>query len=34
MTSGTGTCSVIANQAANSDYAAAPQITKSVTAKQ
>jgi len=32
MTSGTGTCSVIANQAGNSNYAAAPQITKTVTA--
>ncbi len=34
MTSGTGTCSVIANQAANSNYAAAPQVTKTATAKQ
>jgi sugar lactone lactonase YvrE/phosphotransferase system HPr-like phosphotransfer protein len=34
MTSGTGTCSVIANQAGNSNYAAAPQVTKTVTAKQ
>jgi hypothetical protein len=34
MTSGTGTCSVIANQAGNSNYAAAPQVTKSVTATQ
>ena len=34
MTSSTGTCSVIANQAGNSNYAAAPQVTKSVTAKQ
>jgi hypothetical protein len=33
MTSGTGTCSVIANQAGNSNYAAAPQVTKTVTAK-
>ncbi len=33
ITSSTGTCSVIANQAGNSDYAAAPQVTKSVTAK-
>ncbi len=32
MTSGTGTCSVIANQAGNSTYAAAAQVTKSVTA--
>jgi hypothetical protein len=32
MTNSTGTCSVIANQAANSNYAAAPQITKTVTA--
>ena len=32
MTSGTGTCSVIANQAGNSNYTAAPQVTKSVTA--
>jgi hypothetical protein len=32
MTSGSGTCSVIANQAGNSNYAAAPQVTKSVTA--
>ena len=28
MTSGTGTCSVIANQAGNCNYAAAPQVTK------
>jgi len=34
MTSATGTCSVIANQAGNSNYAAAPQFTKTVTAKQ
>jgi hypothetical protein len=34
MTSGTGTCSVIANQAGNSNYAAAPQVTKTVTAIQ
>ena len=34
MTSATGTCSVIANQAGNSDYAAAAQVTKTVTAKQ
>jgi len=34
MTSGTGTCSVIANQAGNSNYAAAAQVTKTVTAKQ
>lgn len=32
MTSGTGTCSVIANQAGNSSYAAAAQVTKTVTA--
>ena len=32
MTSGTGTCSVIANQAGNSNYSAAPQVTKTVTA--
>jgi phosphotransferase system HPr-like phosphotransfer protein len=32
MTSGTGTCSVIANQAGNSTYAAASQVTKTVTA--
>jgi sugar lactone lactonase YvrE len=32
MTSGTGTCSVIANQAGNSNYAAAAQVTKNVTA--
>ncbi len=32
MTSGTGTCSVIANQAGNSNYAAAAQVTKTVTA--
>ena len=32
MTSGTGICSVIANQAGSSNYAAAPQVTKSVTA--
>jgi hypothetical protein len=32
MTSGTGTCSVIANQAGNSTYAAAAQVTKTVTA--
>ena len=32
MTSGIGTCSVIANQAGSSAYAAAPQVTKSVTA--
>jgi hypothetical protein len=34
MTSGSGTCSVIANQAGNSNYSAAPQVTKTVTAKQ
>jgi hypothetical protein len=32
MTSGTGTCSVIANQAGNSSYSAAPQATETVTA--
>src|SRR5208337_3010150 len=32
MTSSTGTCSVIANQAGNSNYAAAPKVTESVTA--
>ncbi len=32
MTSGTGTCSVIANQAGNSNYAAAAQVTKTVSA--
>jgi phosphotransferase system HPr-like phosphotransfer protein len=32
MTSGTGTCTVIANQAGNSSYAAAAPVTKSVTA--
>jgi len=32
MTSGTGTCSVIANQAANTNYAAAAPVTKTVTA--
>ncbi|MFZ0478610.1 MAG: Ig-like domain repeat protein [Terriglobales bacterium] len=32
MTSGTGTCSVIANQSGNTNYSAAAQITKSVTA--
>ncbi len=32
MTSGTGTCSVIANQAGNANYAAATQVTKTVTA--
>jgi large repetitive protein len=30
MTSATGTCSVIANQAANTNYSAAPQVTKTV----
>jgi hypothetical protein len=30
MTSATGTCSVIANQAGNSNYAAAAQVTKTV----
>jgi hypothetical protein len=32
MTSGTGTCSVIANQAGNSNYAAAPKVTQTVSA--
>jgi sugar lactone lactonase YvrE len=32
MTSGTGTCTVIANQAASSNYSAAPQVTQSVNA--
>jgi hypothetical protein len=32
MTSGAGTCSVIANQAGNSNYTAAPQVTQNVTA--
>ncbi|MFZ3266792.1 MAG: protease pro-enzyme activation domain-containing protein, partial [Terriglobales bacterium] len=32
MTSGTGTCSVIANQAGNSNYSAAPQVTQTVNA--
>jgi streptogramin lyase len=32
MTNSTGTCSVIANQAGNTNYAAAPQVTKTVTA--
>jgi phosphotransferase system HPr-like phosphotransfer protein len=32
MTSGTGTCSVIANQAGNSNYAAPAQVTKTVSA--
>jgi predicted outer membrane repeat protein len=32
MTSGTGTCSVIANQAGNTDYSAAPQVTEGVKA--
>ena len=32
MTTGTGTCSVIANQVGNTNYAAAPQVTKSVNA--
>ena len=34
MTSGTGTCSVIANQAGNSTYAAAAQVTKTANATQ
>jgi hypothetical protein len=32
MTSGTGKCSVIANQAGNSNYSAAPQVTQTVSA--
>lgn len=32
MTSGTGTCSVIANQAGNTQYSAAPQVTEYVSA--
>ncbi len=32
MTSGTGTCSVIANQAGNNNYLAAPQVTQTVNA--
>jgi len=32
MTSGTGTCSVIANQPGNANYAAAPQVTETVIA--
>jgi hypothetical protein len=32
MTSGTGTCSVIANQAGNSNYSAATPVTKTVSA--
>jgi len=32
MTSGTGTCSVIANQAGNSNYSAAPTVTQTVNA--
>jgi len=34
MTSPTGTCSVIANQAGNSNYSPAPQVTNPVTATQ
>ncbi len=34
MNSGTGTCSVIANQAASANYSAAPQVTQTVTANQ
>ena len=34
MTSGTGTCSVIANQAGNTNYSAAPQVTEFTTATQ
>lgn len=33
MTSGTGTCSVIANQPGNANYSAAGQVTKSTTAQ-
>ena len=33
MTSGTGTCSVMYDQAGNSDYNAAPEVTESVTAQ-
>jgi hypothetical protein len=32
MTSGTGTCSVIANQAGNSNYSAAPPVTMTAAA--
>jgi hypothetical protein len=32
MTSGTGTCSVIANQAGNTEYSAAPQVTQTTNA--
>ena len=32
MTSGTNTCYVLANQAGNTDYAAAPQVSIAVTA--
>jgi hypothetical protein len=32
MTSGTGTCSVIANQAGNTEYSAAPQVTQTASA--
>jgi hypothetical protein len=32
MTSSTGTCSVIASQAGNTNYSAAPPVTKTVTA--
>jgi len=32
MTSGTGTCSVIANQSGNSNYSAAPPVTQTTTA--
>jgi hypothetical protein len=34
MTSGTGTCSVIVNQAGNANYSAAPQVTRTVNAAQ
>jgi sugar lactone lactonase YvrE len=32
MTNGTGTCSVIANQAGNTEYSAAPQVTQTASA--
>ncbi|MGB8014143.1 MAG: Ig-like domain repeat protein [Terriglobales bacterium] len=34
MTSGTGTCTVVANQAGNAEYSAAPQVTETVNATQ
>ena len=34
MTSGTGACSVIANQAGNTNYSAAPQVTENTSATQ